>query len=267
MPGLVRFGVETTAAIRQGSARGMILLYTDFGYTGPYLGQVRMVLQREAPDVPVVDLMCDAPTWTPRAAGILLGALAAQIRPGDVCLGVVDPGVGTERRPVVWLIDERWYVGPDNGLFDVVCGRGVKVQGWEVTWRPPCCSASFHGRDLFAPVAASIAQGRRPAAVPLRGGPPADAVLELGEIIYVDHFGNAMTGLGAAGVPRHWCLVAAGRVLDHARTFAEAPAGILFWYENSLGLVEIAANRAPAAELLGLGIGCPVSWQVPTVSG
>lgn len=239
----------------------MIVLYTDFGCTGPYLGQVRMVLLREAPAVPVVDLMCDAPSWSPRAAGALLAALAAELLPGDVCLAVVDPGVGTSRRPAIWRIDESWYVGPDNGLFDAVCRRGARVQGWEIGWRPPRCSASFHGRDLFAPVAARLALGQSPMGEPLGDASARLAPAELAEIIYIDHFGNAMTGLTAGAASPEASLRVGGRPLGHARTFGEVPPGEPFWYENSLALIEIAANRASAAELLGLKIGVPVSWE------
>ena len=140
----------------------MLVLVTDFGVAGPYLGQMKAVLYRDAPGVPVVDLFSDAPTCNPRATAYLLSAYAMEFPAGSVFLGVVDPGVGTEaRRPVAVEADGRWFVGPDNGLFSLVARHAHTAHWWEITWRPQHLSMSFHGRDLFAPVAAMLARGER----------------------------------------------------------------------------------------------------------
>ena len=135
----------------------MIVLFTDFGLAGPYTGQMKAVLARDAPGQPVIDLFADAPSRNPRAAAYLLAAYAAWFPAGTVFLAVVDPGVGGIRAPLIVSADGCCYVGPDNGLFELVLRRAREAQVWEITWQPAALSASFHGRDLFAPVAAKLA--------------------------------------------------------------------------------------------------------------
>jgi S-adenosyl-L-methionine hydrolase (adenosine-forming) len=239
----------------------MIALFTDFGLAGPYTGQVKAVLHREAPGIAVVDLFADAPSRSPRPAAYLLAAYAAWFEAGTVVLAVVDPGVGGERGALAVIADGRWYVGPDNGLCEIVLRRAGSAKAWEIAWRPPALSASFHGRDLFAPVAARLARGDPPAAMLRRGAATriAEWPDDLPEIVYVDFFGNAMTGLRANRLPPQARLAAGGRTLASARTFSEAPAGAAFWYENANGLAEIAVNGGRADRVLGLAIGCPVA--------
>ena len=148
----------------------MIVLCTDYGLAGPYVGQVKAVLARAAPAVPVVDLFADLPPFQPKLAAYLLAAYAEAFMAGDVILAVVDPGVGSARAALAIEADQRWYVGPDNGLFEIVLRRARAAQCWRIDWRPAAISATFHGRDLFAPVAAGLAQGEPP---PGRPGPAA----------------------------------------------------------------------------------------------
>ena len=138
----------------------MIVLFTDFGANGPYLGQMEMAIRRIAPSAVVVNLLADAPSFDPRASAYLLAALTVEVPEGAVVLGVVDPGVGGPRRPMVARVDGRWLVGPDNGLFELLLRRGSQIETWEIVWRPDRLSATFHGRDLFAPVAARLASGQ-----------------------------------------------------------------------------------------------------------
>ena len=137
----------------------MIFSFTDFGWRGPYLGQMRAAVLREAPAVTYVDLMADAPAFRPDLAAYLLAALVGQLARGDVMLAVVDPGVGTDRAPLALEADGIWLIGPDNGLFEIVQRRASVVRPHVIAWRPATLSSSFHGRDLFAPVAARIASG------------------------------------------------------------------------------------------------------------
>ncbi len=146
----------------------MIVLFTDFGPTGPYTGQMVAALLREAPEARVVELMSDAPTFNPRAAAYLLASLVSDVPAGAVVLGVVDPGVGGARRPVMVEAGGRWFVGPDNGLFAIVARRLGGARWHEITWRPERLSATFHGRDLFAPVAARLMRDEPPASQALR---------------------------------------------------------------------------------------------------
>jgi S-adenosylmethionine hydrolase len=239
----------------------MLVLFTDFGLAGPYVGQMKAVLYREAPGVPVVDLFADAPSFNPRAAAYLLAAYVAEFPEGTVFLCVVDPGVGTEaRRPVVVKADGRWFVGPDNGLFNVVAKRAHGRQRWEITWRPETLSASFHGRDLFAPVAARLARGEPPEGVdlPWQAEEFRDWPEDLYQVTYVDHFGNAITGVRAQSLGPKALLRVSGRTLTWARTFGEVASGGAFWYENSNGLVEIAVSSGSAVAVLGLEVGSGV---------
>jgi S-adenosyl-L-methionine hydrolase (adenosine-forming) len=249
----------------------MIVLFTDFGLGGPYIGQVKAVLLNAAPAVPVIDLMADAPAHDPMASAYLLAALVEEFPPGTIFLAVVDPGVGGERRPAVAEIEGRWYVGPDNGLFEPLLRRARHARGWEIVWRPDRLSPSFHGRDLFAPTAARLALGGRPWDKPLRRESPwAEAHAlellrrpawpdELARIVYIDHFGNATTGIRASTLGADATLEVAARRLSRARTFGDVPPGAAFWYENANGLAEVAVNQGRADRALGLAIGSPVA--------
>jgi hypothetical protein len=239
----------------------IIVLFTDFGLEGPYTGQVRTVLHQIAPGIPVIDLFADLPPAKPQPAAYLLSAYGGWFPPGTVILAIVDPGVGGERAAVVVAAGSRWYVGPDNGLFEVVTRRADRARTWEISARPAAISASFHGRDLFAPVAGLLARGDpptgrlRPEGILRRPDWPDD----LPEVVYIDRFGNAMTGLRAALLPDHARLVVAERVLARRRTFSDVPVGEAFWYENSNGLAEIAVNSGRAGAALGLAVGSPVT--------
>jgi S-adenosylmethionine hydrolase len=235
----------------------MIFLFTDFGAADLYVGQVKAVLHQRAPKVPVIDLLNDAPAFNARAGAHLLAAFAARLPKDCVTLAVVDPGVGGPREPVAVLADGRWFVGPDNGLISVVAARAARCEIHAIGWRPESLAATFHGRDLFAPVAAMLAAGSRKAA---KLGKRARLAVEfgaddLGEIVYADHYGNLMTGLRAGAVPRDRALVINGRQIAYAATFSQVAQGELFWHENSLGLVEIAANSASAQRVLGFSPG------------
>ncbi len=242
----------------------MIVLFTDFGPAGPYVGQMKAVLHREAPHSAVVDLVSDAPSHDPMAAAYLLAACVGEFAEGTVFLCVVDPGVGTGRLPLVVEADGRRYVGPDNGLFEPLLRRAATARAWQITWRPERLSASFHGRDLFAPVAARLARGEPPpgperAPHDLRRMPGAGWPDDLARIIYIDHYGNAVTGLRAAPLGAEAVLEAGGRELRRARHFSELPAGAAFWYENANGLAEVAVARGHAARDLGLALGAEVT--------
>ena len=241
----------------------MIVLFTDFGLTGPYTGQVKTVLQRIAPAVPVIDLFADAPSRNPKSAAYLLAAYALWFPAGTVFLCVVDPGVGGARAPVLVEADGRFYVGPDNGLFELVRRRAASARVFEITWRPERLSASFHGRDLFAPVAARLARGDKPGAKerPPAFGRHAQWPDDLAEIVYLDHYGNAMTGLRASALASETVLVIGKHRIAHADTFSGVPAGTALWYENSNGLAEIAVNLGRADDRLGLQIGDAVAIE------
>jgi S-adenosylmethionine hydrolase len=234
----------------------MIVLVTDFGLEGPYVGQLQAVLQQQAPGVPVINLFSDLPPFDIQAAAYLLPAYARGFPPGTVFVCVVDPGVGSARPGVVVAADGRWYVGPNEGLFALLARRAACIE-CRVLPEPVGASASFHGRDVFAPVAARLARGVAVAAEPLEV-----AALELPEwpdelfrVLYIDRFGNAITGVRAAVLDAATLLQVNGELLRSARTFAEVPPGTAFWYANSSGLVEFAVNRGRACDVLQLEVG------------
>lgn len=239
----------------------MIALYTDFGIGTPYSGQVKAVLAREAPGIPVIDLCHDLPPFNARAAAYLLPAYVSEFPDDSVFLCVVDPRVGAEsRHPAIVRADAFWFVGPDNGLFNEVARRAARVAWWDITWRPESLSASFHGRDLFAPVAAGLALGGEPPGEPVYPSTRihTDWPADLPEVIYIDRYGNAVTGIRAESVGGGARLAVAGLELRRARTFADVRPGEGMWYENSNGLAEIAVNQGDAARVLDLAVGSPV---------
>ncbi len=239
----------------------MIILFTDYGPDDIYVGQLKAALLRHAAaGAVIVDLLHRVPDFDAKAGAHLLAALQFHFPPGAVFLAVVDPGVGSQRSAAVLEADGRWFVGPDNGLLSVVAARAHHAHTWRIAWRPEHLSASFHGRDLFAPVAGSIAGGHLPserltdcAGLEVRLGGE-----DLAEVIYVDHYGNAMTGLRAQNVSPTMHLDVGGRRVGWARVFSEGAAGVPFWYVNSIGLAEIALPRGDAATALGLAVGTSI---------
>ncbi|WP_169543288.1 SAM hydrolase/SAM-dependent halogenase family protein [Sneathiella aquimaris] len=237
----------------------MILLFTDFGATGPYQAQMIASIRKAGYQGDVLSLFAEAPVFSPAAAGHLLAAYAADFPEGSVFLSIVDPGVGTDRRALVVKSNNRWFVGPDNGLLEQALRRDANAAAWEIVWRPDSLSASFHGRDLFAPIAAriktnSVERDLKPIA-------PEDLLTEngaaeLSQIIYIDHYGNAMTGLvGANGIRRIRIKEVS---LPLVRVFSDVAVGEPLAYVNANGLIEIAVNQGRADAYFGLTIGSQV---------
>lgn len=229
----------------------MIVLFTDFGLSGPYIGQMKARIFNIAPALPVIDLFADAPAHNIRGSSYLLAAYAGAFPVGTVFLAVVDPGVGSAHRlPVVVQCDGRWFVGPGNGLFDVVAKRARRCEQWLIRWRPAELSSTFHGRDLFAPVAAMLATGQSPELEPLAVDEVELASLpeELEEIVYIDHFGNLFSGIRAAAVAEGASLRYQGQVIPRCQTFADVAPGSPLCYENANGLLEIAVNQGRAVD-------------------
>ena len=240
----------------------MIVLFTDFGLEGPYIGQVQAVLQQQAPGIPVINLFSDLVPFDIQGAAYLLPAYAAGFPPAKVFLCVVDPGVGSARPGVVVNADGHWYVGPNEGLFALLARQSGKVECWQLA-ESPGASASFHGRDVFAPVAARLARGGN---VP-GGSVPASCLEQpawpddLFRVVYIDRFGNAITGVRASAVDENVLLEVNEQPVKRARTFSNVSRGEAFWYANANGLVEFAVNRGRADEVLGLKAGTVFKLQ------
>lgn len=246
-----------------------IVLFCDFGlpYTGQMKGRLVEELGSHAAEHQIIDLCHDAPSFDIRAGSVLLAAHADDFPLGSVFICVVDPGVGSKaRKPGVVYAGRRWFVGPLNGLFEHVLRRwdhDGETQAYEIVWRPTRLSATFHGRDLFAPVAAGLAlagnQGIE-GLVPLKAEDirRPDYADDVSQVIYADGFGNLMTGIRWESLQDGDMIEVEGRILPRARTFSDVESGALFVYENAVGLVEISANLGNAQKSLGISVGTRV---------
>jgi len=238
----------------------MIALFTDFGGDGPYLGQLNSVLAQHAPDEIIINLLSDAPIFQPKESAYILAALERGFPKNSIFLCIIDPGVGSDRLPIVLDVDGKIFIGPDNGVLSIVLRRGLNVSAKEIKWRPDKLSTSFHGRDLFAPIAAKIATGKsfewKTLALESLAG--IDWPDDLNSIIYIDYYGNAMTGVRAHNLQCTDQIKCGGKLFSYASTFSNVEVGKAFWYENANGLVEIAVNQGNASTL-GIKVGDPIS--------
>lgn len=233
-----------------------VIFVTDFG-VGPYTGQMQLRIKELLPHTDCIDLISDLPPFRPDLAAYLLPALTRDIASGNLYLCVVDPGVGGEREPLAIRADGNWFIGPDNGILSQVVRRADSVKILCPQWRPCWSSESFHGRDLFAPIAAriiddqTIGAGERRAKALVGSDWPDD----LAQVVYRDRYGNLLTGVRADRVTRDCEVSAGGQRIPFARTFCEVSSGASFWYENAFGLVELAVNQGRADQVLGLAPG------------
>jgi hypothetical protein len=237
-----------------------IALLSDFG-AGPYVGQMQLVLSGMVPDCPVIPLIADLPAFRADLAGYLLAGLAQRMPGQTLYACVVDPGVGTDRDVLIACCGDDWWLAPDNGLLVPLLATQPDAQVYRLRWRPAEMSASFHGRDLFMPLAARLVRGERPACEPVEPSAlvnahwPADAW----KVCYIDAFGNLMTGVDADRLAPTAIVQAGDHHLRRARTFADVGVGEAFWYRNAFGLVELAVNQGRADAHLGLGLGAAIA--------
>jgi len=259
------------------AARRPIALLTDFGYQDAYAGTLSGVILSINPHARVIDLSHGVRPGDVRQAAFLLQASAGYFPPGTIYLVVVDPGVGTERKALAVRSGESCFVGPDNGVLSWSvdpASPGVRAVSVEHPgYRLGTVSATFHGRDVFAPAAAHLSLG-----VPVeRLGPRVAEWVQLrrprletrgnrveGEVVDVDRFGNLITSIpgsllgGIRG--RDLCVEVAGRrVVGQTRTYGDGPSGELITYLGSAGFLEIARVAGSARDLLGCGPGAPVA--------
>ena len=217
-----------------------------------------------APGLTVVDVTHAVPPGDVRAGAYLLGRAWHRFPGGTIHLGVVDPGVGTERAGLAVEAHGHFFVGPDNGLFTLVL-RDTEVQ-IAVLPTPAGASPTFHGRDVFAPAAAALATGGMLAELgpPLAGMPVRLAYREphhegksvVGQVVYVDRFGTLVTNLTLELVPSYAVIEVEGlEVGPLRRTFGDVPTGSLVAYLGSGGQIEIAVRDGSAARRLGMGVG------------
>jgi len=236
----------------------MIYLFTDFSYAGPYVGELKSVLQKKQTGHEIIDLMHDAPAFNAKASAYLLAAVSRQFKKNDACLAIIDPGVGdTDRRPIIVNADGVTYCGPDNGLFSQIIQQAKNVEVFDIRWHPKKLSNSFHGRDLFAPALAKYLLNDDLALKPvsLNKLVGRDWPNSLNEVIYIDHYGNCITGIPAEIIKKSQTIHFHNYSLNYARTFSKLDKGQAFWYINSMGLVEISINQGHAAEFFKIHVG------------
>lgn len=242
----------------------MVYFFTDFGYQGPYVGLLKAAFKRLGAHGAMIDLMHDVPPFDVFAGSILLRQLQDEFSAGDIVVAVVDPGVGSaQREPVIVTANGVRFVGPDNGLFGELAGM---TERRVISWRPDRLSASFHGRDLFAPVAARLVKREHPDDFSQLTDVACHTIAHDGvRVVYVDNFGNCMLSLRGYDVPERRPVSVNGVQLPWSPTFAEVDDRQLFWYTNSIGLLELAAAKDSAASRLNLSAGSVVSFDTQPV--
>ncbi|HEX2692049.1 MAG TPA: SAM-dependent chlorinase/fluorinase [Kofleriaceae bacterium] len=270
----------------------IITLTTDFGTSDGYVGAMKGVIVRLAGSHPapiIIDLAHDIPPGDIPHAAWVVATSTTEFPPGSIHVVVVDPGVGGSRRAVIVRARDRWYVGPDNGVFAYLTSARTEAYAIEnERFRAERVSRTFHGRDVFAPAAAAIASGDDPETAgprvelvgrlpwsPAHGdrarwpaqpgqdledeGPPegSEREREVGRIIHVDRFGNLITDLTEAEAGR--AVVVAGLTLPIVGTYEDVERGELLAYIGSAGTVEIAVRDGRADKRLEFVRGMPVS--------
>ncbi|MDM7327771.1 MAG: SAM-dependent chlorinase/fluorinase [Thermosynechococcus sp. Uc] len=253
-----------------------ITLLTDFGHRDVYVGVMKGVIFSIYPQAQVIDLCHEIPPQDCRTASFQLLQAFPYFPKGTVHLVVVDPGVGTSRRAIALDFGNAYGVGPDNGIFSQVCDRYPPQRVVELTqphfWRTPNPSATFHGRDIFAPVAAHLSRGVDLMAL----GEPLDpkVLVQLPDLGYEstprgvrgsiqasDRFGNLITTLPAELLAKgyHWVEIQGQRIpIAKTKTYGDVPPHHLIALAGSHGFIEIAVNGGSAQRVLGCENGDPV---------
>ena len=249
----------------------IITLTTDFGLTDAYVGQMKGALLRGCPSATLVDITHALPAWDVVAAAISIHTSYPFFPEGTVHLVVVDPGVGTSRPILAAQGDGHFFVCPDNGILTFLARPHKlthvrQVQLFREGERP--VSPTFHGRDIMAPVAAALARGEDLATLGRECAPAQIVQLPfpepqrrrdgalVGQVLSIDHFGNVRTSVHTGDphfdIRRFSALeVAHQRIEQLVTTYGEVPVGALCVLVDSAGFLEIAANQANAATLLG----------------
>jgi S-adenosyl-L-methionine hydrolase (adenosine-forming) len=257
----------------------IITLLTDFGLEDTYVASMKGVILGICPDARLVDVCHLVPPQDVRTGAFLLASVYKDFPPGTIHLAVVDPEVGTDRRGLLLKADRYLLVGPDNGIFSWIWRAATAREAYSLEhpdfWRNPV-SKTFHGRDIFAPVGAHLGMG-----VPARAfGPPCTPCLAawtdpleteyeiLGEVIHIDHFGNAVTNITIEALDRlaprsRLAVRIAGLTLSPILdTYGDQEAGKPVTLIGSSNRLEIAVNQGHAARERGFRGGDPVSIRV-----
>jgi S-adenosylmethionine hydrolase len=255
---------------------GVITITTDFGHKGPFTAVMKGIIYSRFPDAKVIDLAHDIPPQWPPEAGFWVSRSYQYFPAGSVHLAIVDPGVGTERDILIVEYDQHTFIAPDNGLLGRMLDNAADARVFRLDTK--CLhrlgienpSMTFHGRDIFAPIAAELASGRTNAVTIGKAvtewtpawidEPEVHAGKVAGVVITFDSFGNLITNIDAAlldGIENPVVHVA-GHELQLLGTYGHAKPGDYLALINSFGVIEIARAEGNAAEGLGAERGAPV---------
>jgi S-adenosylmethionine hydrolase len=254
---------------------GVITLTTDFGHKGPFVATMKGVMLSRSPEARLIDLTHETDVHFPAEAGFWLSHAYRYFPRGTVHVAVVDPGVGTKRDIIAVLLDGHLFLAPDNGLLAPLAEReGALIYKLEMSHVEHLglgeVSATFHGRDIFAPVGAELAAGR---VRPEQLGPQVVSVVPSwieeptvtdrrvsGVVVAVDNFGNLISNIEATQIERlrEAVVSAGGHKLRLLRTYGDVRPGDYLALINSFGVLELARSEGSAAAGLGLGRGAPV---------
>lgn len=259
-------------------ARSIVTLTTDFGLSDHYVGTMKGVILGIAPGAEIVDICHHVGAYEIAEAAFVLAQAYRYFPKKTVHVVVVDPGVGSTRRPILLEAEGQMFVAPDNGVLGMIYAGKPKVRviSSDRYFRKPV-SQTFHGRDIFAPVGAHLAKGVAPARMgprisdflwPNFGAPECTGKHAwTGLILKIDHFGNVITNFRARDFPDleqgTFELVAGPHVVTRMqRNYAEARPGELFAIVGSSGYLEISMHQAPAAKTLGCAVGAPIELRI-----
>jgi S-adenosylmethionine hydrolase len=260
----------------------VVALLTDFGHQDHYVGAVKGAVLVACPGASILDVGHEVPPHDVLSGAFALSACFRAFPPGTVFVAVVDPGVGSERRPLALQADGYFFVGPDNGIFTLVLEETSRARVHALTnqklWGPRR-SHTFHARDIIGPVAGHLAAGTPLAKVgpavrdPLRLPVPPVRQTAAGEwtasVLHVDRFGNLTTTLGegqlaaildgSEGDPNAFVVVVEGVVMPLVQAYADVAEGEPCALVGSSGRLEVAVHRGNASRQLGAGRGAPVT--------
>jgi S-adenosyl-L-methionine hydrolase (adenosine-forming) len=271
---------STTSLGRQDhlAPRPIITLTTDYGTNDHLVGTLKGVILKINPDVTIVDISHDVTAYDLLDGALTIGSAYSYFPPRTIHVVVVDPGVGTGRRPLLVTGDTQYFVAPDNGVLSLVYEREenilVRHANVEHYYLQPV-SKTFHGRDVFAPIAGWLAKGAQASAMgeeitdykkfAMPRPKPNDGGLK-GVVLRVDGFGNLVTNFRAEDLPAAALENGAVQMLlgnqpvnKLVDTFAKGAPGEAFAYIGSNGFIEIGINRGNAAKSLGIGRGVQVT--------
>lgn len=254
----------------------VVTLLSDFGLKDPYVAEMKAVILSISPEARIVDITHEIEKFNIRIGAFILKSATRYFPPNSVHVAVVDPGVGTKRRPIIVETKRSFYVGPDNGLLLLAAQKEGIVKVYHIVrteFMLSNVSSTFHGRDIFAPAAAHLASGISPAefgpeirdyVFPEFPKPQVRKNEVVGEVLYVDCFGNVVSNISEFDLERAGfhkgdmlsvMLGGTSLALQFCYAYGEVPAGTALTIIGGSGFLEVAVNQRSASRMLGAKVG------------